>query len=95
MNLTFHTEISEEQLQTLVTAQAAEMVKQLVVSKVKSYGEEYRIREHINELYGSTIRELIKRELANSDALREKVAAELTAKIRRELARAMKAGEKV
>lgn len=95
MNLTFHTEISEEQLQTLVTAQAAEMVKQFVVSKVKSYGEEYRIREHINELYGSTIRELIKRELANSDTLREKIMAELTAKIRRELARAMKAGEKV
>lgn len=95
MNLTINVEISEQQLKAIVTEQASAVVKQLVISKIKSWGEESRIKSKINELYNGTVSEMIAEELEKNDVLREKVVAEITAKLRRELARAMKAGEKV
>jgi len=81
-------EVSEDVLREELQRQAAKML----LDKLAHWQLKDELTKVVNKLWGENVEKVVREELANTDALREKVVATLERKIQGQLATLMKKG---
>ena len=81
-------EVPEDLLREEIQLQAAKMISQ----KLGNWQLKDELAKVVNKLLGETVEKVVREELANTDALREKVVATIERKIQGQLTALMKKG---
>ena len=81
-------EVSEELIREEIQRQAAKML----LDKLAHWQLKDELTKVVNKLWGENVEKVVREELANTDALREKVVATLERKIQGQLTALMKKG---
>ena len=81
-------EVSEDVLREELQRQAAK----LLLDKLGNWQLKDELAKVVNKLWGETVEKVVREELANTDALREKVVATIERKIQGQLTTLMKKG---
>ncbi len=81
-------EVSEELIREEIQSQATRMISE----KLCSWALKDNLTKVVNKLWDETVNQVVREELANTDALRAKVAATLERKIQGQLTALMKKG---
>lgn len=81
-------EVSEELIREEIQRQAAKMISE----KLCSWALKDNLTKVVNKLWDENMEKVVREELANTDALRAKVAATLERKIQGQLTALMKKG---
>ena len=79
-------EVPEDLLREEIQLQAAKMISQ----KLGNWQLKDELAKVVNKLLGETVEKVVREELANTDALREKVVATIERKIQGQLTALMK-----
>ncbi len=81
-------EVSEDVLREELQRQA----KKLLLDKLGNWQLKDELAKVVNKLWGENVEKVVREELANTDALREKVVATIERKIQGQLSALMKKG---
>jgi hypothetical protein len=81
-------EVSEELIREEIQCQAAKMISE----KLCSWALKDNLTKVVNKLWDENVNQVVREELANTDALRAKVAATLERKIQGQLTALMRKG---
>ncbi len=81
-------EVSEDVLREELQRQA----KKLLLDKLGNWQLKDELAKVVNKLWGENVEKVVREELANTDALREKVVATIERKIQGQLTALMKKG---
>ena len=81
-------EVSEDVLHEELQRQAAK----ILLDKLSHWQLNHELAKVVNKLWGENLEAIVKKELANTDALREKVVATIERKIQGQLTALMRKG---